>query len=172
VGGIGAHLAARAHQPAGGQPLQQRVQYHLIQTPAGDPGPELTQHRVVETGIGQIEAQRVLPIDTGTDALGGLPVGQILRHLKDRHQGQARRRPARLTAHPVGTRELLIGQPLTELVAHQYRQRTLAFPAVHRRDSPGDLRRGQWPPPRHHRHHHSSLRPHEGKATRRKRAAG
>ena len=153
VGGIGAHLAARAHQPAGGQPLQQRVQHHPIQAAAGDPGPELTQDRVVETRVGQIKPERVLPVDTGADMLGGLTVGQVLRQLENRDQGQAGGRPARLAAHPVGTGELLIREPLAELVAHQHRQRTLTFPAIHRRDRLGDLRHRQWPRLRHHRHH-------------------
>ena len=39
---------------------------------ASDPGPELTQDRVVETGVGQIQAQRVLPVDPGAHRLGGL----------------------------------------------------------------------------------------------------
>jgi hypothetical protein len=135
MGGIGAHLAACAHQPVGGQPLQQRVQHHLIQAAGGDPGPELTQDRVVEAGAGQIEAERVFPVDAGAYRLCGLPVGQILRHLEDRHQGQAGRRPAWLAAHPIGARELLIGQPLAEFVADQHRQRTLALAPVHHHHS-------------------------------------
>ena len=153
MGGIGALLAARLDQPAGRQPLQQRVQHHLVQAARGDPGPELTQDRVVEAGIQQVKTKRVFPVDPGADRLSGLPVGQILRHLEDRHQGQAARRPAWLATHPVGARELLIGQPLTELVAHHHRQRTLALAPVHRRDGRDDLRRGLRPRLRLDRHH-------------------
>src|SRR5664280_506838 len=141
VGGIGAHRAARADQPVGGQPFQQRVQHHLIQPAGGDAGPEFTQDRMVETGVGQVQAQRVFPVDAGADMLGGLTVRQILRLLEDRHQGKPGRRPARLAARPVAARELLIRQPLAELVAHQHRQRTLTLAPVHRRDRRGDLRR-------------------------------
>ena len=141
MGGIGAHRAARADQPVGGQPFQQRVQHHLIQPAGGDAGPEFTQDRMVETGVGQVQAQRVFPVDAGADMLGGLTVRQILRLLEDRHQGKPGRRPARLAARPVAARELLIRQPLAELVAHQHRQRTLTLAPVHRRDRRGDLRR-------------------------------
>ena len=153
MGGIGAHLPARAHQPAAGEPLQQRVQHHLFQAAAGDTGPELAQDRVVEARIRQAKAQRVLPVDPGAHRLGGLPVGQVLRHLEDRHQGQAGRRPARLAAHPVGARELLIGQPLTQLVTHHHWQRALPLALVHRPHRGNDLRRGLRPRPRLHAHH-------------------
>jgi hypothetical protein len=55
MGGIGAHLPAGCHQAAGGQPLQQHVQHHLVQAAAGDAGPELAQDRVIESGIGQVK---------------------------------------------------------------------------------------------------------------------
>jgi len=109
MGGIGPHLPAGRYQPVSGQPLNQRVQHHLVQAAAGDPGPELAQDRVIEAGIGQVKAERIFPVDPGADGLGSLLVGPVLRHLEDRHQGQAARRPGRLAAHPVGTRELLIG---------------------------------------------------------------
>jgi len=153
VSGIGAHLPAGRHQPVSGQPLQQRVQHHLVQAAAGDPGPELAQDRVIEARIGQVKAQRVLPVDPGAHRLGGLPVGQILRHLEDRHQGQAARRPARLAPFPAGARELLIGQPLTQLVTHYHRQRALPLALVHRRNGRDDLRRGLRPRLRLHTHH-------------------
>ena len=153
VGGIGAHLPARAHQPISGQPPDQRVEHHLIQAASSDPAPELTQDRVIEPGVGQIEAEGVFPVDPGADRLGGLTVGQILRHLKDRHQGQAGRRPARLAAHPVSARELLIGQPLAELAAHQHRQWALPLAPVHRSDSLHELGRGLRPWLRDDRHH-------------------
>ena len=168
MGGIGAHLPAGRHQPVSGQPLEQRVQHHLIQAAAGDPGPELTQDRVVEARIRQAKAERVLPVNPCADRLSGLPVGQILRHLEDRHQGQAARRPARLAAHPVGARELLIGQPLTQLVTHHHRQRTLPLAPVHHRDGRDDLRRGLRPRLRLDRHH----RLHPAAETRGKSTAG
>jgi hypothetical protein len=37
---------------------------------------------VVEAGVGQIEAERVFPVDAGSDALGGLAVGKALRLLE------------------------------------------------------------------------------------------
>ena len=153
MGRIGSHLPAGRHQSVSGQPLQQRVQHHLIQAAGGDPGPELAQDRVVEARIRQVQAQRVLPVDPGAHRFGGLPVGQIFRHLEDRHQGQAARRPARLATFPVSARELLISQPLTELVTDHHRQRALALALVHHRNGRDDLRRGLRPRLRLHRHH-------------------
>ena len=143
MSGIGAHLPARRHQPASGQPLQQRARHHR----------ELAQDRAVEAGIGQVKAERVLPADPGAHRLSGLTAGQILRHLEDRHQRQAARRPARLTPRPAGARELLIGQPLTQLVTHHHRQRALPLAPVHHRNGRDDLRRGLRPRPRLDRHH-------------------
>src|ERR1039458_7716449 len=157
MGGIGAHLPARLDQPAGCQLLQQRVQHHLIQAAASDAGPELTQDRVVEPGIGQAKAESVFPVDPGAHRLGRLPVGQVLRHLEDRHQGQPARRPARLAPFPVGTRELLIGQPLTELITDHQPQRTLPLTPVHRRNGRDHLRCGLRPWPRLDRHHRLHL---------------
>jgi hypothetical protein len=42
---------------------------------------------VVEAGVGQIEPERVFPVDAGAGVLGGLTVGEILSLLEDRHQG-------------------------------------------------------------------------------------
>ena len=153
VRGVGALLAARPDQALSRQLCQQRVQHHLLQAVGGDPGPELGQHRMVKARIATRQAQRVLPVDPGAHRLGGLTVGEVLRLLEDRHQRQARRRPARLATHPVGARELLIGQPPAELVAHQHRQRTLTLALVHRGNVRSDLRRGLRPRLRHDRHH-------------------
>src|SRR5450755_2812235 len=62
-------------------------------------------------------------------------------------------RPARPAPFPVGARELLIGQPLTELITHYHRQRALPLALVHRRNGCDDLRRGRRPRPRLHGHH-------------------
>ncbi len=104
--------------------------------------------------------------------LGGLTIGEVLHLLEDRHQGEARGRPARLAAHPVGARELLIGQPPAELVAHQHRQRTLALALVHRGDVRSDLRCGLRPRLRHDRHHNTPVCGlHGGRVTRGKKTA-
>src|ERR1019366_6548743 len=63
------------------------------------------------------------------------------------------RRPARLAAFAVGARELLIGQPLAQLVTDHHRQRALPLAPVHRGNGRDDLRRGLRPRPRLDRHH-------------------
>jgi hypothetical protein len=58
---------------------------------------------MVKARVATRQAQRVLPVDPGAHRLGGLTAGQVPRLLEDRHQGEARRRPARPAAHPVDT---------------------------------------------------------------------
>ncbi len=46
------------------------------------------EDRVVKAGVGQFQAQRVLPVDAGQDGMNGLTVGEILEELEDGdHQG-------------------------------------------------------------------------------------
>ena len=50
-------------------------------------GAELAQHGMVEAGIGQLQAECVLPVDASTDGVGGLAVGEALDVLE--HGGQS-----------------------------------------------------------------------------------
>jgi primosomal protein N'' len=49
---------------------------------------KLTQDRVVEPRIIEVQSERVLPIDPSTNSVRGLAVGQILNELKHRDQCQ------------------------------------------------------------------------------------
>ena len=89
--GIGPLLPARLEQAVRGKALQQRVQRRLLQSRVRDLRPELRQHRVIEPGIIQGQAEQVLPVQPGPDLLGGHPVGQVLRPLQHRDQRQPRR---------------------------------------------------------------------------------
>jgi hypothetical protein len=82
------------------------------------PRPELAQRREVEAGIVQLQAQRVLPVDPRVHRLDGLPVGQVLRELQQRDQGQLRRGEGRLAEHGEERREVLIGVEPPQLVVH------------------------------------------------------
>jgi hypothetical protein len=78
VRAVGALPRARPHQPALRRALEQPVEQELLgaaddQTPA-----ELAQHAVVEAGVGQLERERVLPVDARAHRVGRLAVGEPL----------------------------------------------------------------------------------------------
>jgi hypothetical protein len=70
-------LAATHFQEAArtylGQPRLEAQRFRL----SGDqPGPEVAQHRVIEAGISQLQAQGLLPSNATAHGVGGLAVGQ------------------------------------------------------------------------------------------------
>jgi hypothetical protein len=110
VGGVGALPPARLDQPGILQPLKHQTQ-HCIRPPTLDQaGTKLRQRRVIEAGGLQLQAQGVLPGDPVRDRLGGLPVGQVVPELQDRHHQQQRRRQPRLPARGVHVGELAGGE--------------------------------------------------------------
>ena len=57
--------------------------------PAGEEvGAELGQDAEMEAGVGQLEAERVFPVDAGAHRIGGLAVAEVLQELQDRDQGK------------------------------------------------------------------------------------
>ena len=75
-------------RPRSLQRLEQRVQEQPF-GPAGDQAAaELAEHGVVEAGIGQLQAEGVLPVDAAADGVGGLAIGEVLGELQDGDQGE------------------------------------------------------------------------------------
>ena len=56
--------------------------------PAMQAGAELAEHGEVEAGVGQLQAEGVLPVDAAADGVGGLAIGEPLGELQDGDQGQ------------------------------------------------------------------------------------
>ena len=164
VRGVGPLLPARLHQTVRLQALQQRVQRGPLKPGARDLRAELRQHRVVEPRVIELQAQQVLPVQRPAHLLSGHPVGQIPRLLQHRHQRQPRRGPPRAAPHPERDREVIIVQPLAQLVTDRHRQRWhgLPGPAVHRPDSRGDHGVRLRPRGRLHRHDTPILQPERG----------
>ena len=73
---------------------------------------------MVKAGVGQFQAQRVLPVDAGQDGTNGLPVGEVLEELKDGDQHEFPRGDGGLTGGGEERCEILIGvdraEPVTE----------------------------------------------------------
>jgi hypothetical protein len=86
MGAVGALLASRSDQTAGLETLKHCVQQQMLRLASDKAGPEFGQHTEVEPGIGQFEAQGVLPVDPRTDSVGGLPITEVLEELEDRDQ--------------------------------------------------------------------------------------
>ena len=111
VGALPAPLADQAEFPAS---FQEGVQELLFGLAVDQAGAELAEHGVVEAGIGQFQAQGVLPVDAAADGVGGLAVGEALDVLEDGDQGQPCGRSGRLAAG---------GEQLGELVVAVERHR-------------------------------------------------
>jgi hypothetical protein len=95
---IGALPTTGLDQPLRLTPLQQLIQEPFLGTPRQEPISELTEDRKIETRIGQLQTKQIFPINTCTDGLGSLTVGEMLTKLHNGHQSQTPGGHTRLTA--------------------------------------------------------------------------
>ena len=72
--GVGALAAAGLEPPALAAALQDGVEQALCGGPYDQPAAELAEDRAVEAGVGELSAQRLLPIDTAAHGLGRLAI--------------------------------------------------------------------------------------------------
>jgi hypothetical protein len=79
VRGISALPATGLDQPQLGQSGQQHIQQRLFQPVVDQPLPESGQHRVIKPRIGQLQTERVFPVDPGPHRISGLPISQVLK---------------------------------------------------------------------------------------------
>ena len=93
--------------------------------PGHQPRPELGQHAEVEAGVGQLEPERILPVDPGAHRVGRLPVAEVLEELEDRDQGQPPRGERRLALAGIEPAEILVLVDDAELVAQPRHQGAL-----------------------------------------------
>lgn len=68
--------------------LQEPVEYPALGLAGDEPGTELAQHREVEAGVSQFQAEGVFPSDPLPNGGRGLAVGQSLNKLQHAHQCQ------------------------------------------------------------------------------------
>ena len=88
VRGVGARRTPGLEQARLDAGAQYRVQDHPLDLAGQQAGTELAQHGVVEAGVGQLQPQQVLPVDTPAHRVSGLTVGEVLHMLQHRHQRQ------------------------------------------------------------------------------------
>ena len=90
VGGVGALHGSLADQPGLLQPGQGQVKEPVRPPfPFQQPVAEVAEHAVVEAGVVQVEAERVLEVDPAAHRFRGVAVGQAEQELQHAH-----RRPA------------------------------------------------------------------------------
>src|SRR4051794_8376417 len=82
---------------------------------------KLAQNRVIETWIGQLQGQRVFPVNASPHGISGLPVGQAFGKLQQGRQRKPCGRFGRLTASRKQSRELLILKQRAEGIRQVHR---------------------------------------------------
>ena len=85
---VGALLAPRFEHPHGAPTFQQLVSQEHCGAPSPQAVAQCAEHRQVKARIGPVQAQAILPVETGADCLSGLAIGQVLANLHERHEGQ------------------------------------------------------------------------------------
>jgi hypothetical protein len=102
-------LPAPLLEPATGARL---LQYQVEQAPLGptghQTGAELGEHRMVEAGVGQLQAEGILPVQPAAHRIRRLAVGQPFHELQHRDQRQAPRRLSRLSVYRKEVGEVFI----------------------------------------------------------------
>src|SRR5215471_5009172 len=98
-------------------PLQQLLQAPCLGTPREEPIPALTEDGKIEARLGQLQPQQIFPINTCTDGLGSLTVGEMLTKLPNGHQRQTPGGLTRLAAAREQVGKVVVGKDGPEVIA-------------------------------------------------------
>ena len=109
-------------QTMSGRDLQDGIQQRSLGGPRHQARPELAQHRAVEAGVGERQAEEILPVDPAPDSIGRLAIRQPLRELQQGHQGQAPWRLGRLALGREEAGEAAVVEDRAEPVAQAQQQ--------------------------------------------------
>jgi len=88
MGGIRALCTPCFQEVVGFEPLQQRLEEQRLGAPMDETRAEFTQYRGIKPRIGEVQGQRIFPVDPSADGIRGLAVGQAFGELQDQHQRQ------------------------------------------------------------------------------------
>jgi hypothetical protein len=116
--GLPARAALCGRQPGQGQ-VEEPVRPPLLQQPVT----EVAQHAVMETGIVELDAERVLEVDPAPPRLGGIAAGQSEQELQHAHRGQLRRPDPGTSVQRIQASEVLVVPEPVEPVPHPHRRR-------------------------------------------------
>ena len=117
MGRVAALTPARLEQASRLTRLQQLAEQPLLGVGLKQAGAELAQDRGVEAGVGQLEAEQVLPVDARPHRLRRTPVGEVLAELQQGDERQAPRRQPGLAALREEIREVGVGENGPQLVS-------------------------------------------------------
>ena len=118
-------MASCLDQATGLEALEHPIEQQMLRVADHQPRPELGQHAEMEAGVGQLEPERVLPVNPGAHRVGRLPVAEVLKKLKDRDQGQPPWGERRLALVGIEPAEILVLVDDAELVAQPRHQGAL-----------------------------------------------
>jgi hypothetical protein len=99
---VGPLSATRLEEAALARPSQEGVEPQEFGLAGDEPGPELTQHGMVDARISQLQAQGICPVQAAAYGVSRLAVGQTLGTRHDRGQ---RETPGRLSGLPASRKE-------------------------------------------------------------------
>src|SRR3712207_2659943 len=159
MGGVGPLPSPRLEETALTAGLEEVLQETLGCAAGQQAVSELAQHAEVKARIGQLQAEKILPVDSGPYSLGRLAVAQALAELHQRDERQSPGWIARLTLLRIEVGEVAIREDGSEFVAQG--QIGTAFGEGGLRDADGLLGHGRDRVLRVERHDRasSSIRP-------------
>ena len=108
VRAVGALLAPRLDQAACLEALEHAIQRQVLCPTRDEARTKLGKHAEVKAGIGQLEPERVFPIDAGAHRVGRPPVAEMLEELEHRDKRQPPRCQAGLAPSGVKCGKVLI----------------------------------------------------------------
>jgi len=88
----------------------------LLGLTVNEPGAELAQHRGIETGIGQFEAEDVFPIDPTAHAVRSRAIGKAFGELEDSDEGEPPRGAGGLAMRGEERGKRLVGEEGAEFI--------------------------------------------------------
>ena len=88
VRAVGALLATGPDQATRLEALEHGVQQPVFCPSRDKAGAELGEYAEVKAGVGQIEPERVFPVNPAAHGIGSLAITEVLEELEDRDQGQ------------------------------------------------------------------------------------
>jgi hypothetical protein len=143
--GVRALTAPRCEQALRPCQRQQAIQEEGLCCSSDEPATKLTQDGRVEAGVGEGEAEDVLPINPATDGLRGLAIRSAFGTLEDRDHGEAGGRFGRLAAPGEEGRALRVVVKWAEMLGDLHREvttreRGTGYPLSVFRDGIGGVR--------------------------------
>ncbi|GAA0256336.1 hypothetical protein GCM10008965_26110 [Methylorubrum aminovorans] len=116
VGRVAALASTAFQEPALPCQCERRVEEPAFRPMGEKAGAELAQDSVVEAGIGELQAQEVLPVDPRADCVGGLAIGESLHELQQGREGEPDRRLSGASPHREQVGKVVILHDLMQVV--------------------------------------------------------